>query len=54
MLRQLEKPIARITYVNSKLGPEPHQISGGDSRVCGVERAGRNCASRVVWGCAMG
>ena len=52
--RQLEKPVARITYVTSRLGPEPHQISSGDSRVCEVYRAGRNCTSRVLWGCAMG
>jgi hypothetical protein len=32
--KQLVWPVARITYVNSRLGPEPHQISSGDSRAC--------------------
>jgi hypothetical protein len=32
------KPIARITYVNSRLGPEPYQKSSGDSKVCALDR----------------
>jgi len=31
-------PIARIKHVNSRLGPEPHQISSGDSKDCAVYR----------------
>ena len=36
---QLVWPVARITYVNSRLGPEPHHISSGDSRAS--KRIGR-------------
>jgi len=48
-MRQLEKPVARITYVNSRLGPEPHQISSGDSKVC-TQSAGRNLFIARFWG----
>jgi hypothetical protein len=48
---QLVWPVARITYVNSRLGPEPHQISSGDSRAC-RELAGRNESSRDFGGFA--
>ena len=37
--KQLVWPVARITYVNSRLGPEPHHISSGDSRAS--KRIGR-------------
>ena len=37
-LAQLEKPIARITFVNSRLGPEPHQISSGEFKGCAEHR----------------